>query len=73
MDCPHCACVDLPCPCLALAVMGVIRLYLEPSEKLPPSMRPHSFVPIVDCNPDQARDLKRRLTRQGYSVVAVPL
>ncbi len=54
-------------------VVGVVRLYLEPSEKLPPSMRPESFVPIIDCNPDQARDLKRRLIRQGYSVIAVPL
>jgi hypothetical protein len=53
--------------------MGVVRLYLEPSDKLPPSMRPHSFVPIVDCNPEQAVALKRRLTRQGYTVVAVPL
>ena len=54
-------------------VVGVIRLYLEPNEKLPPSMRPQSFVPIVDCAPEQARDLKRRLTRAGYSVIAVPL
>jgi len=54
-------------------VVGVIRLYLEPSDKLPPSMRPHGFVPIIDCDPSQARDLKRRLTRQGYSVIAVPL
>jgi hypothetical protein len=54
-------------------VVGVVRLYLEPSERLPVSMRPHSFVPIIDCDPDQARDLKRRLVRQGYSVIAVPL
>ena len=53
--------------------MGVVRLYLEPSERLPVSMRPESFVPIIDCTPDQARDLKRRLVRQGYSVIAVPL
>ena len=53
--------------------MGVVRLYLEPSERLPVSMRPEDFVPVIDCNPDQARDLKRRLVRQGYSVIAVPL
>jgi hypothetical protein len=53
--------------------MGVVRLYLEPNEKLSPSMRPHSFVPVIDCNPEQATDLKRRLTRQGYTVFAVPL
>jgi hypothetical protein len=54
-------------------VVGVVRLYLEPSEKLPASMRPQSFVPIVDCAPEQARDLKRRLIRAGYTVIAVPL
>jgi len=72
MDCTHCGCVDCPYPCLG-AVMSCVRLYLEPSDKLPPSMRPASFVPIIDCAPEQARDLKRRLIRQGYSVTAVPL
>jgi hypothetical protein len=72
--------MDLPLLCLPRLglpgerlVVGVVRLYLEPSEKLPASMRPHSFVPIIDCAPEQARDLKRRLIRQGYSVIAVPL
>jgi len=51
----------------------MIRLYLEPSEKLPVSMQPQSFVPIIDCEPHDARDLKRRLIRAGYTVVAVPL
>ena len=36
-------------------------------------MRPQSYVPIIDCNPEQARELKRRLQRQGYEVIAVPL
>ena len=54
-------------------VVGVVRLYLEPSERLPVSMRPEDFVPVIDCNPEQARDLKRRLVRQGFSVIAVPL
>jgi hypothetical protein len=51
----------------------MIRLYLEPSEKLPPHMRPQSFIPVIDCDPAQARDLKRRLQRQGYNVIAVPI
>jgi len=54
-------------------MLGVIRLYLEPRPDLPASMRPQSFVPIIDCNPEQARDLKKRLNRQGYDVIAVPL
>jgi hypothetical protein len=53
-------------------VVGVIRLYLEP-DKRRRRVAPSSFVPIIDCNPDQAKDLKGRLERQGYSVVAVPL
>jgi hypothetical protein len=55
------------------AVVGVTRLYLEPCEKLPHHMRPASFVPVIDCLPEQARELQRRLRRQGYDVIAVPL
>ena len=56
------------------AVMGAVRLYLDLDEsKVPPSMRPHSYIPVIDCTPDQARDLKRRLIRQGYSVTLVAL
>jgi len=55
-------------------MMGAVRLYLDLDEsKVPPSMRPHSYVPVIDCTPDQARDLKRRLIRQGYSVTLVAL
>jgi len=53
--------------------LGCVRLYLEPSARLPAHMRPQSYVPIIDCNPEQARELKRRLQRQGYEVIAVPL
>jgi hypothetical protein len=53
--------------------MGVVRIYVEPSDKLPVHMRPQSFIPVIDCNPEQARDLKRRLQRQGYEVLCVPL
>jgi hypothetical protein len=53
--------------------MNVTRLYLEPSDKLPHHMRPESLVPVIDCTPEQARELQRRLRRQGYDVIAVPL
>ena len=53
-------------------MVGVIRLYLEPDERRR-RVAPSSFVPIVDCAPEQAVELRRRLERQGYSVIAVPL
>lgn len=63
--------------CLQLiksGVMGVVRLYLELDEhKVPPSMRPGDYTPIIDVAPYSARELRRRLIRQGYSVIAVPL
>ena len=54
-------------------MVGVIRLYLELKDDLPASNRPRSFTPVIDCEPEEAQQLKRRLQRQGYSVIAVPL
>ena len=54
-------------------MVGCVRLYLDARDDVPHHMRPQSYVPIIDCNPEQARDLKRRLQRQGYDVIAVPL
>ena len=53
--------------------MGAVRLYLEPNGKLPQHRQPESITPILDCNPEQAAELKRRLQRRGYTVIAVPL
>jgi hypothetical protein len=53
-------------------VLGCVRLYLEPDERRR-RLSPASFVPVIDCNPEQAKALKGRLERQGYSVIAVPL
>jgi len=54
-------------------MMGCIRLYIEPRETVPEHMRDQGFVPIIDCTAEQAHDLRRRLHRQGYEVIAVPL
>lgn len=54
-------------------MVGVVRLYLELRPEVPEHLRPRSYIPIIDCNPEQVRELKRRLTRQGYNVIAVPL
>ena len=54
--------------------MGAVRLYIDIDEgKTPPVQEPHRYSPVIDCAPYEARDLRRRLTRAGYTVVAVPL
>ena len=54
-------------------MVGVIRLYLDPKPEVPESNRPRDWVPIIDCLPEEARALKRRLQKQGYTVIAVPI
>jgi L-ascorbate metabolism protein UlaG (beta-lactamase superfamily) len=54
-------------------VLGVVRLYLEVKEWVPEHHRPPITTPIIDCDPEEAQLLKRRLQRQGYTVLAVPL
>jgi hypothetical protein len=54
-------------------MMGCVRLYLEIKEAVPEQHRPPITTPIIDCDPEEARYLKRRLQRLGYTVLAVPL
>jgi hypothetical protein len=54
-------------------MMNVVRLYLEVQERIPACNRPPITTPIIDCHPSEAAELKRRLQRRGYTVLAVPL
>ena len=54
-------------------MMGCVRLYVEVREDVPSQHRPSITTPIIDCHPQEAAELKRRLQRRGYSVLAVPL
>jgi hypothetical protein len=54
-------------------MMGCVRLYLEVKESVPAQHRPAITTPIIDCPPEEARGLRRRLQRQGYTVLAIPL
>jgi hypothetical protein len=54
-------------------MMGCVRLYLEVKESVPEQHRPPITTPIIDCDPEEAQFLKRRLQRRGYTVLAVPL
>ena len=52
---------------------GLVRLYIEVRDSVPASNRPPITTPIIDCLPEEAAELKRRLQRRGYEVIAVPL
>jgi hypothetical protein len=54
-------------------MMGCVRLYVEVREAVPEQHRPPIATSIIDCDPLEARTLKRRLQRLGYTVLAVPL
>jgi hypothetical protein len=54
-------------------MVGCVRLYLEPKPGATESKSPTTYTPVIDCNPEQARELRRRLQRQGYIVHAFPI
>ena len=54
-------------------MMGCVRLYLEVKDCVPAAHRPPIQTPIIDCEPEEAAFLKRKLQRLGYTVLAVPL
>jgi hypothetical protein len=49
---------------------GLVRLYIEVQEAWPAANRPPITTPIIDCRPEEAAELKRRLQRRGYKVLA---
>lgn len=54
-------------------MLGVVRLYIEVRESIPALHRPPITTPVIDCHPNEAAELKKRLQRRGYTVLAVPL
>ena len=54
-------------------MMGLVRLYVEPSESLPPQHVPDTYQPVIDLMPEHAQRVRKDLKRQGYDVIAVPL
>lgn len=54
-------------------MLGIVRLYIDHKEEAPEHMREHPWVPVIDVQPDQAHEVKRRLVRRGHEVIAVPL
>ena len=54
-------------------VMGVIRLYIEQRDEIPPHQRPPEHIPVIDVAPEHVREVRRSLRRKGYDVLAIPI
>jgi hypothetical protein len=56
-------------------VIGIIRIYAELSPEVPPAHHPSrpDMFKVIDCEPHHVPDIRRRLKRQGYDIICVPL
>ena len=54
-------------------MVGIVRLYVQPGEKLPAANVPECFDRVLDLVPEEAQKMRKTLRRQGYEVIAVPL
>ena len=58
----------------ALAMLGMVRLYIEPREGIPEGHVPRDYSPVIDCHDQEmAYSVRKVLKRQGFSVIEVPL
>jgi len=57
------------------AMIGIIRIYAELSSDVPEHLRPHKSerFKVIDCDPHLVPEIRRRLKRQGYDIICVPL
>ena len=56
-------------------MIGIIRIYAELSSVVPEHNRPHKNerFKVIDCAPPPVPEIRRRLQRQGYSIICAPL
>ena len=54
-------------------MMGLVRLYVEPSGSLPLQHIPDDYQPVIDIVPEHAQRVRKDLRRRGYNVISVPL
>ena len=54
-------------------MMGLVRLYVEPSESLPAQHVPDDYQPVIDLMPEHVHRVRKDLRAGGYDVIAVPL
>ena len=54
-------------------MMGLVRMYVEPSESLHPQHVSDTYQPVSDLMPEQVHRVRKDLRRRGYDVISVPL
>ena len=54
-------------------MVGIVRLYVQPGERLPAGHVPECFEQVLDLVPEEAQKMRKTLRRQGYEVISVPL
>ena len=54
-------------------MLGVVRLYVEHRDEVPPQHRSPIAHPVIDCLPEHVKDVRRSLLKAGYTILAVPL
>jgi hypothetical protein len=54
-------------------MLGVVRVYLEPDDRLPEHQRPPQWPAVVDYWPDEVRAAVRTWKRKGFRVLMVAL
>jgi hypothetical protein len=56
-------------------MIGIIRIYAELSSDVPEHLWPHKseMFKVIDCAPHLVPEIRRRLKRQGYDIICVPL
>ena len=54
-------------------MVGVVRMYLDPRPEWPAHMRSTEYPPVIDCAPEDAKDVRRFYQRQGFQVLAFPI
>lgn len=54
-------------------MIGLVRLYIEPRDYIPDSMKPVTGDPVIDVEPDMVYTMRQELRRQGFEVIAIPI
>ena len=48
-----------------MSMMGLVRLYVEPSESLPAQHVPETYQPVIDLMPEQVHRVRKEFAQAG--------